>query len=224
MSWIKAGVTLVGAATKYYGDKKAAAAQQKGYDAATAEQRRQFDLAREDQMPWLQAGQRALHQLEQLNSGNFSSFTASPDYQFALTEGLKGLDRSAAARGALWSGGADADRMAYASGLATQNYGNYYNRLASLAGLGQTTGNTCTIAGGKQIWQLGFQLICQLEPGGIELDLRAVEQCVVVGGARRQLVQLINHFDDIVQLPFWQGQGQIAGNRRRQGGRPVPHP
>lgn len=139
MSWIKAGVTLVGAAAKYYGDKKAAAAQQKGYDAATAEQRRQFDLAREDQMPWLQAGQRALHQLEQLNSGNFSSFTASPDYQFALTEGLKGLDRSAAARGALWSGGADADRMAYASGLATQNYGNYYNRLASLAGLGQTT-------------------------------------------------------------------------------------
>lgn len=139
MSWIKAGVTLVGAAANYYGDKKAAAAQQKGYDAATAEQRRQFDLAREDQMPWLQAGQRALHQLEQLNSGNFSSFTASPDYQFALTEGLKGLDRSAAARGALWSGGADADRMAYASGLATQNYGNYYNRLASLAGLGQTT-------------------------------------------------------------------------------------
>jgi len=139
MSWVAVGTAVVGTAVNAIGQKKAAAAQQKGYNAATAEQARQFDIAREDQMPWMQAGHRALGQMEQLNAGNFSSFKESPDYQFALTQGLQGLDRSAAARGALWSGGADADRMAYASGLASQNYGNYYNRLAGLAGIGQST-------------------------------------------------------------------------------------
>ncbi|KAF1692652.1 hypothetical protein [Pseudoxanthomonas koreensis] len=139
MSWAAVGGAVVGGAINLYGQKKADAAQQKGIDQATAEQRRQFDLSRQDQQPWLHAGQNALTQLQALNSGDFSSFNNSPDYQFARDQGLQGLDRSAAARGGLWSGGADADRMQYASGLATQNYGNYYNRLSSLAGLGQTT-------------------------------------------------------------------------------------
>lgn len=121
--------------------KGAANAAQQGYDAATAEQARQYDQSRADNMPWLQAGQNALAQMQQLNSGNFSSFTESPDYQFARDQGLQGIDRSAAARGALYSGGADADRMTFASGLASQNYNNYYNRLAGLAGAGQTAGS-----------------------------------------------------------------------------------
>lgn len=104
---------------------------------AIREQQRQFDLTREDMQPWLQAGQSALGQMQALNSGDFSSFTQSPDYQFAYDQGLQALDRSAAAGGMLTSGGADADRIAFGQGLATQNYGNYYNRLAGLAGAGQ---------------------------------------------------------------------------------------
>lgn len=117
----------------------AANAQQAAADAATAEQRRQFDLTRGDQAPWLQAGQGALAQMQALNSGDFGSFTQSPDYQFAFDQGLQGLDRSASARGGMFSGGADADRMKFASGLASQNYNQFYNRLQSMAGQGQTT-------------------------------------------------------------------------------------
>ncbi len=117
----------------------AANATQRAADAATAEQARQYDQSREDNMPWLQAGQNALGQMQALNSGDFSSFTQSPDYQFSYDQGLKSLERGAAARGGMYSGGADADRMSFASGLANQNYGSYYNRLAGLANVGQTS-------------------------------------------------------------------------------------
>ena len=52
----------------------------------------------------------------------------------------------------------------------------------------------------------------QGQPGGVELDLRAIEQGVVVGGTGSQLVQLIDHLNDVVQLPLGQGQGQVAGH------------
>lgn len=118
---------------------KSAKASQKATDQTVAEQRRQFDLTRSDQMPWLEAGKGALGQLQALNSGDFSKFYQSPDYQFALDEGFKSLDRSAASRGRLYSGGYGQDLTKYGQGLATQNYGNYYGRLASLAGVGQST-------------------------------------------------------------------------------------
>lgn len=117
----------------------AANAQAGGQQLAIGEQQRQFDLTRQDMQPWMQAGQNALGQVQALNAGDFSSFTQSPDYQFALDQGLQGLDRSAAARGSLNTGGHSADVLGYAQGLASQNYGNYYNRLAGLANVGQTT-------------------------------------------------------------------------------------
>ncbi|WDI91922.1 hypothetical protein [Xanthomonas campestris] len=92
----------------------------------------------QNMQPYLNAGTSALNQLSQLNSGNYQSFQESPDYQFTLQQGIQGLDRSAAARGSLYSGGQQADLMRYGQGLASQEYGNYYNRLASLAGQGQS--------------------------------------------------------------------------------------
>ncbi|MFC4728799.1 hypothetical protein [Coralloluteibacterium thermophilus] len=136
----------IGAATTLYSTNQAkksaqgaANAQVGASNAAIAEQQRQFDLARQDQMPWLQAGQTALSSLERLNSGDYSGFENSPDYLYAQDRGLAALDRSAAARGSLYAGGTDADRISFASGLATQNLNNYRNSLNSMAGLGQTT-------------------------------------------------------------------------------------
>lgn len=138
MSWVAVGAAAVTAVGSAYSANKSAKAQAKGGDAAIAEQRRQYDQTREDQLPWLQAGQGALGQLQKLNAGDFSGFIDSPDYQFALQQGTQALDRSAASRGNLFSGGQQADLMKFGQGLATQNYGNYYNRLASMAGVGQT--------------------------------------------------------------------------------------
>lgn len=143
MSFFVAGATLAvglySANQQKQAAKGAANAQSRAADAATAEQKRQFDLTRQDQQPWLQAGQGALTQMQALNSGDFSSFTKSPDYQFAFDQGLQGLDRSAAARGSLYSGGHSADLMKFGQGLASQNYNQFYNRLAGLSGTGQTT-------------------------------------------------------------------------------------
>ena len=79
--------------------------------------------------------------MTQLNAGNMDSFHASPDYQWSLAQGVNALDRSAAAHGSLYSGGHSTDLMNYGAGLAAQNYGNYYNRLASLAAMGQSSAN-----------------------------------------------------------------------------------
>lgn len=136
---ISGAVGLYGASKQAGAAKDSAKASQKATDATIAEHKRQFDLTRSDQMPWLNAGKDALGNLQKLNSGDFSAFTQSPDYQFALDEGFKAMDRSAAARGRLYSGGYGQDLTKYGQGLATQNYGNYYNRLAAMAGVGQTT-------------------------------------------------------------------------------------
>jgi hypothetical protein len=142
MSWVAAATVVVGAVAanqQKQSAKGARNAQQRAADAATAEQQRQFDLTRQDQQPWLQAGQGALTQMQALNSGDFSSFKQSPDYQFAFGQELQGLDRSAAARGSLYSGGHSADLMKFGEGLASQNYNTFYNRLQSMANQGQTT-------------------------------------------------------------------------------------
>lgn len=78
-----------------------------------------------------------------------ADFQADPGYQFRMDQAMKALQGSAAARGSLMSGGALRDLDSYSQGLASQEYQNAfnrfettqndrYNRLASLAGLGQT--------------------------------------------------------------------------------------
>ena len=80
-------------------------------------------------------------------AGNFGRFFASPDYNFRQQEGARAIDRSAAARGGALSGSAVRAQTGYASDLASSEYGNYVNRLLSLAGLGQTA-TTQTIGAG----------------------------------------------------------------------------
>lgn len=142
MPWGVAVAAVVGA----YGASRQARAGERGANAqgrasqqATEEQRRQFDLTRQDMAPWLQAGRGALERQNAFLSGDWSGFQNSPDYKYSLEQGFKGLERGAAAGGNLYSGGADADRIALGQGLALQNASNYWNRLAGLSNTGQVT-------------------------------------------------------------------------------------
>lgn len=65
-------------------------------------------------------------------------FTASPDYQFRRDEGMRDLGNSFAARGGAFSGNALRALTDYNSNLASGEYGNWFNRRAALAGMGQT--------------------------------------------------------------------------------------
>jgi hypothetical protein len=69
---------------------------------------------------------------------DYRNFFASPDYQFRLDEGLNAVQNSAAARGGLYSGNALRGINEYGQGLAAGEFGNWFNRQAALAGIGQT--------------------------------------------------------------------------------------
>lgn len=70
-----------------------------------------------------------------------ANFFASPDYNFRRTEGTRGIERSAAARGGAFSGNALRALTEFNSNLASQEFGNRFNRLAGVAGIGQTATN-----------------------------------------------------------------------------------
>lgn len=69
---------------------------------------------------------------------DYSSFYKSPDYTFRRDEGTRGAERTAAARGGAFSGNALKALTEFNSNLAAGEFGNYFNRQASLAGIGQT--------------------------------------------------------------------------------------
>ena len=114
------------------------------------------------QQPWLEAGQIALNKLvpEATNYQNFGmeQFKQDPGYAFRMSEGMKALENSAAARGGLLSGATMKGIQRYGQDMASQEYMNAFNRyqverqarlnpLQSLAGVGQTTANALAAGG-----------------------------------------------------------------------------
>lgn len=135
MSWLLPaaviGSSLIGAGASLLGSRQQASAAR---DAAD----RSWDIfaqQREDFTPWREAGQRGLSRLEQLVNVPFEE---SPGYNFRFNEGVRALDRAAAARGMLGSGARLRALQRYGQGIASDEYANYMNRLAALAGIGQT--------------------------------------------------------------------------------------
>ena len=130
---------------------KAAKAQAGAADRAAELQNQQFERQVELQEPWRQAGINALAKLQTGDVGLYQD----PSYKFRLSEGLKALDRQAAARGGLISGGALKAAQRYGQDYASQEYGNAYNRLAALAGVGQTATNQLGQAGQTMAGNVG---------------------------------------------------------------------
>lgn len=89
----------------------------------------------------------------------FAKFRATPGYQFGLDEGRKALDASATARGGLFSGAAGKALQRYGNDYADQQgYTPYMNRLASLAGMGQTQNSTTASLGANYATNAGNNL------------------------------------------------------------------
>ena len=117
-------------------------------------QRQIFERQVALQEPWRQAGVTALNQLiplsQQYQPFGMDQFQQDPGYGFRLSEGMKALERSAAARGGLLSGAQMKGVQRYGQDLASQEYQNAFNRyqsertarlnpLQSLANVGQTS-------------------------------------------------------------------------------------
>ena len=139
------GASLGGGVDASNAASKAANMQAQSADQATQLQREMFNKQVELQQPWQQAGVNALNKMQ---SGDVMGMM-DPSYSFRLAEGQKALDRQAAARGGLISGGALKAAQRYGQDVASTEFGNAYNRLAGLAGIGQTSTNNMGNAAGN---------------------------------------------------------------------------
>ena len=170
------GANLAGSLMGASASRNAAQAQADAANKANDLTWRMYQQGRADQMPWLQAGGQALNQLSAglAPGGQFTkNFTAAdmaagvdPGYAFRMSEGLKALDRQAAARGGLISGAALKGAQRYGQDMASQEYQNAFNRyqvnrsnllnpLQSLAGVGQSTANTLAGQGAQTASTMG---------------------------------------------------------------------
>lgn len=145
------GGSVIGAGASLISGNKAAKAQKDAANQQIAYQREKDARDRADLAPWRNTGASALARLAAeygLNdTAQSSGFQADPGYKFRLAEGQKAIERSAAARGLLGSGATLKAANNFAQDTASAEYGNYWNRLAGLAGVGQAATNTGIAAG-----------------------------------------------------------------------------
>jgi hypothetical protein len=150
------GASLGGGLDQSSATSNASNTQANATNAATAEQRRVSDRTYTDQAPYRQAGVDALGQFQQLTNTPTSSadVMADPGYAFALQQGQEALDRKSAASGGRISGASLKAASQFNVGTAASGYNaadqrrnDRLNRLASLAGIGQTATNASAAAG-----------------------------------------------------------------------------
>ena len=63
----------------------------------------------------------------------------------------------------------------------------------------------------QSVMLTAFQLFIHLDLHIVELDLHAVQQGILIGGAGGYFIQCINHLHNIVQNPLGQHQTEVAG-------------
>jgi hypothetical protein len=158
--------------------KKAARTQAASADRATELQREMYDQNIELQKPFREAGLSAQNKLldymgltpgaggKYAKDFSMQDFQQDPGYAFRLAEGMKALDRSAAARGGMLSGAALRGATRYGQEMGSQEYTNAFNRyqtnranqlnpLQSLMGSGQTAAGQVANAGQNYANQAG---------------------------------------------------------------------
>jgi hypothetical protein len=204
--WV-AGAVVGSALIGSNASSKAAKAQAGAASEASNLEREMFERNVELNAPFREAGIGALNKLIPLTDYKdfgMDQFRADPGYSFRMSEGMKGLERSAAARGGLLSGGTLKGIQRFGQDMASQEYQNAFNRygiererrlnpLQSLAGVGQTTSQQLGAAGTQMAGNVG-----NLMTGGA-----AARASGYVGGANA-LTGALN-----TGLNYYQGQNYL---------------
>lgn len=153
---------------------------------AVGEERRQFDLTREDFAPYRETGTKALYRLADLlgistpeskpegygslmDEFGLEDFEADPGYAFRLSEGEKLIDRRASAAGNRLSPATQKALLRFSSDLASQEFGNAFSRnqanklnafnmLSGVAGTGQAATGATAQAGAQSAGNIGNYL------------------------------------------------------------------
>ena len=155
------GGGLLGAVISSNGAQSAANTQASAANSATAAQQGMFNTEQANLAPFLQSGQTAIGQLSNMTAPGGSlthQFDASdlnanmaPNYQFIKDQGMGAVNNQASVGGGLVGGNALKGIADYSNNLAgnayQQAYNNYntnqsniFNRLSTIAGMGQASG------------------------------------------------------------------------------------
>ena len=214
--------------------KKAANTQAQAARDATAAQQRMFEEQKALQEPFRQGGLTAQNQIMQLlglgeNRGadfgaltkpfGATAFQEDPGYAFRQSEGMKALERSAAARGNLLSGSTLKGITRFGQDLASQEYQNAFNRyqveraarlnpLQSLMGSGQSSANVLTGAAG----QMGQNEAANLMNAGQARASGYVGSANALAGALGSIGQTAT------QYPLYQAQTNYLNSLSSGGG------
>lgn len=135
-------------------------------------------------------------EIPQFTGNPLERLMTDPGYQFRLGQGQQALERSAAARGGLLSGRQMKDLTQYGQDMGSQEFQNAFNRLAGIAGIGQSATQQGNVAAG----QFGGQ---------------AAENILGMGNARASGYigrgnRATNRFNSIMQLAGGAG-GALSG-------------
>lgn len=163
---VAAGVSAVGGAISAKKAKKAAQsaanAQIQSAQMGIDEQRRQFDLSRADQAPWLQAGQQALGQqggLLGLNGADaqqagIDALRASPGYQSLYRNGEESVLSNASATGGLRGGNTQHSLYNLGEDTLSAVIQNQLANLGGISGLGQNSAQNIGALGANKANQV----------------------------------------------------------------------
>jgi hypothetical protein len=219
------GSSLLGASAS----RSAAKAQAGAADRAADLQNQQFERQIELQAPFREVGLRSLNKLEkaaEYTPFGMQQFQADPGYGFRMSEGMKALERSAAARGGLLSGGTGKALQRFGQELGSQEYQNAFNRyqaersarlqpLQSLAGVGQTATNALGAAGQSYANGMGEAL-------GAGAQARASGYMGMAGAIGGGVNQYMNYSQDqarnsLLQQALNQNRGYGMGYTSEEG-------
>jgi len=175
-SLIGAAGSLGGSAIASRGARGAADTQAAAGREALDLQREIFATQRADLAPWRAGGEVALDELLRMSGlgespagsgaptsssntrlldgslgsdGVYQFKPTDPSYNFRFDEGHRAVQRGAGARGDVLGGRAAKELLLYGQGAASQEFGAQFNRLASIAGIGQTATSQGVQAAGR---------------------------------------------------------------------------
>lgn len=163
-----------------------------------------------------------------------------PGFQFRLQQGQQALERSAAARGGLLTGGTAKDLANYQQGLASQEYqgtynralqgyqtnqntfyqnqNNLYNRLMGISGAGQNAANNLVNAGTASAGQIGNIDMTSAGQVGQDLTNAGTSRASGIVGANNSLAGILPGVGNSLSLynilnpRGVPGQGPMGGN------------
>jgi hypothetical protein len=231
MTWVGAAIvtsSLIGADAA----GKAANTQAAASREALAYQKQQYEDIRKLNTGGRAAGANALNQLGALGSGTYQMYDAEgnptgqtgigsgyltqqytpeefakgqdPGYQFRLQQGQEATNRMANMGGGMLSGNALRGAQDYTQGLASQEFGNAFNRfqtsrqniyntLAGIAGLGQNSTNTTANASNVASTNVGntMQNLGAAQAGGIVGQANAISGGLQQFGNQQYLSNLL---------------------------------